>query len=297
MQYKDYYGIIGVSKDASSDEIKKAYRKLARKYHPDVSKEKGAEDKFKEIQEAYSVLKDPEKRKAYDNLGKFSSDQEFTPPPNWNAQHDFSGKNDFDGYSDFFDSLFGGGFSYRRPDKSDIRGQDVQSKISISIKEAFFGTVKTVQFKSSQKGNFKTLKIKIPKGVIQGQLIRIAGQAGEGVPRGDLYLEVNIEPHPFFNLDKKDIYLKLPITPWEAALGAKIDVPTLDGSVQMNLPKNSQSEKKMRLKGKGLPGNVPGDMYIILEIMTPPPVNLEQEKIYRLMEEKMPFNPRDKIKL
>jgi len=297
---------MGVSRDAKLDEIKKVYRKLARKYHPDVSKEANAEEKFKELQEAYNVLKDSEKRSAYDQLGSdWQSGQEFRPPPEGtSSQYEF--RQDGGDFSDFFESLFGGGgFTSRRSSRQGfaVRGEDLHSKISISLEDAHHGAVHTIRLQvpelDKQTGQLitklRTLKIKIPVGVTQGQQIRLAGQGGEGfqgAPNGDLYLEIDIKPHHVFRIENKDVFLTLPIAPWEAALGAKIAVPTLAGKVELTIPAGVQSGQKLRLKGKGLLGKSVGDQYVILKIMTPIPKNEEQRKLYETMAKEMPFNPR-----
>jgi curved DNA-binding protein len=308
MEYKDYYKILGVDRDVKPDELKRVYRKLARKYHPDVSKEANAEEKFKEVQEAYEVLKDPEKRKAYDQLGaNWKTGQEFRPPPGWETQFDFGGgAAGFTGeqFSDFFESLFGGGFTSRRTTRRGFtpRGEDLRSKISISLEDAFHGTTQTLRLQmpvvdASGRVITKpcTLKVKIPAGIKQGQQIRLAGQGGEGyggAPRGDLYLEVAIKPHALFKLEGKNVYLAVSITPWEAALGAKVAVPTLAGKVELSVPAGSESGKKLRLRGRGLPGKNKGDQYVTLQIVTPIPKNEQQREFYRKMAETMPFNPR-----
>lgn len=313
MQYKDYYSVLGVDKKASADDIKQAYRRLARKYHPDVSKEKNAEEKFKDLQEAYEVLKDPEKRTAYDQLGSnYRAGQDFRPPPGWENMHfsqaggqDFSDA-DLGGFSDFFSQLFGGGgrqshFGGRaRPFKQ--RGQDQQAKIVITLEEAYKGTNKTLQLQMPEidpVGNviekIKTLKINIPAGAKEGQQLRLAGQGmpgGGGGPAGDIYLIIEIAPHPYFSLQGKDIYLTLPVTPWEAALGGEIKVPTLGGPVGLKLAPGSQGGQKLRLKGRGMPGTPSGDQYAILQIQVPAAATPEQKQIYEQMAKAMPFNPR-----
>jgi len=306
MEFKDYYATLGVKRDASQDEIKQAYRKLARKYHPDVSKEKDAEARFKEVGEAYEALKDPEKRKQYDQLGaNWRAGQEFRPPPGWQQQsrsahfdpEDFAGAGDF---SDFFSSLFGGGFHQRTRGHSDEfsrRGEDVHSKILITLEEAYNGTTRTIQLSVPQMTR-RELKVKIPAGVTQGQQIRLSGQGspsmGKSTP-GDLYLEIDLQPHSLFHADKADIYLTLPVAPWEAALGATISVPTLGGKVELKIPANSQAGQKLRLKGRGLPAKTPGDQYVVLQIVLPPADTAAQRELYQQMAQQMPFNPREKL--
>lgn len=305
---------MGVARNATADEIKRAYRKLARKYHPDVSKEANAEEKFKAVQEAYEVLKDPAKRQAYDQLGsQWQGGQEFHPPPGWEGfgargqggQRGFGGV-DLGGFSDFFESIFGGERQGRRRQRQrdfSQRGNDQHAKISISLEEAYHGGSKSIQLQVQEMDTsgqvhtkIKTLKITIPKGVVNGQQLRLAKQGSPGInggPPGDLYLEMEIAPHKLFTLEGKDIYLTLPLTPWEAALGTKIKVPTLGGAVDMKIAPNSQSGLKLRLKGRGLPVlHTPGDQYALLQIVTPPAKTDAQKALYEKMSQDMPFNPR-----
>lgn len=320
MEYKDYYAILGVPKTASEDEIKKSYRRLARKYHPDVSKEKNAEEQFKNVQEAYEVLKDSEKRKAYDTLGSnWKQGQEFRPPPGWGENMHFysSGpgggefaEEDLGGFSDFFSQLFGrssrtgarrshgfegGGFQQR--------GQDQRATIRIPLQEAYSGMTKTIQLQvpeldanGGMRAGIRTLKVTIPPGAKEGQQLRLANQGSPGyggAPAGDLYLEIEIEPNPLYSLKGNDVYITLPVTPWEAALGAEIKIPTLGGPVGLKLAPNSQSGQKLRLKGRGMPAKpTPGDQYAIVQIDTPPANTEEQKAIYKKMAELMPLNPR-----
>lgn len=316
MEYKDYYKILGVNKDSKEDDIKRSYRKLARKYHPDVSKEANAEEKFKEVQEAYEVLKDPKKRAAYDQLGsQWRNGEDFTPPPNWQQQYAnvdpsaFEGV-DLGGFSDFFSSIFGQG---QQPRGSRMhqrarqhRGQDEHAKIQISLEEAYRGGEKNIHLEVPEidaNGHIhrqtRTIKITIPAGVVSGQQLRLAKQGspgfGGGEP-GDLYLEMEIHPHRLFTLVGRDVYLTLPVTPWEVALGAKVTVPTLGGSVDMKIAANSAAGQKLRLKGRGLPGKPEaGDQYILLQIVTPPAKTEEQRKFYEQMANVMPYNPRTQL--
>lgn len=308
MDYKDYYKILGVDKKASSDDIKKQYRRLARKYHPDVSSEQNAEEKFKEVKEAYEVLKDDEKRKAYDQLGSSwqSGQGGFEPPPGWEfnqhgAQGGFQGGGDF---SDFFESIFGGmGGGTRHNAHFKQRGEDKHSTITISLEQAFHGAEITLQLQDNilnqQTGQVehkqRDLKVRIPKGICDGQQIRLAGQGGVGhggAANGDLFLEVSIRPDKRYKLDGKNLILDLPITPWEAALGASIQVPTLAGNVNLKIPPGSQTGQKMRLKGRGLPSKTPGDQLVILNIYTPEAKTAEQKSLYEKMSKEMAFNPR-----
>lgn len=317
MEYKDYYKILDVDRNASEADIKKQYRRLARKYHPDVSKEADAESKFKEVQEAYAVLKDPEKRKAYDQLGaNWQHGQGFEPPPGWEFHEGARGQQahyDAGDFSDFFEQIFGGmgGMGGRRAHAGfreqafKQRGQDQHAKIVVSLKEAFNGTTRELQLQQpvmQDNGQVilknRQLRVKIPAGVTNGQQIRLKGQGGEGVggaPNGDLYLEVTVADTQHFTLNGKDIYLHLPITPWEAALGATITVPTLSGSVQMKIPAHTQGGRKMRLKGKGMPGKTAGDQYVILNIAIPEAKTAEDKALFEKMAQAMPFNPRAHI--
>jgi curved DNA-binding protein len=328
MEYRDYYKILGVARTATADEIKKSYRRLARKFHPDVSKEKDAEQKFKEVQEAYEVLKDPEKRAAYDQLGSdWKSGEQFRPPPDWGGGFEFRGGprqgrassgarggarhteefEEAEGFSDFFSSLFGGrGFSGGGSNPFGGAGaraaRDHHARVDIDLEEAFAGTTRTLELKRPDLKPDGTLDLKthtvrvtIPAGVTEGQLIRLAGQGeqspGGGKP-GDLYLEVHIKPHRLFQLEGRDVTLTLPITPWESALGATVTVPTLGGGVDMRIPPNSQSGQKMRLRGRGLPATTPGDQYIQLKIVVPPANTPEARAVFDEMKQKLDFNPR-----
>jgi curved DNA-binding protein len=318
MDYKDYYTLLGVARDASQDEIKRAYRKMARKFHPDVSKEANAENKFKEVQEAYEVLKDPEKRAAYDQLGSnWRQGQQFTPPPDWGNGFEFSyGRGGRGGapeedanFSDFFSSLFGARspFGGQRPGGSrggsfSSAGQNHTAKIQIDLEDAFRGGSQTIELKSphlSDDGRVavhpRTLKVTIPKGVIEGQQIRLAGQGSAGVgggPAGDLYLEIGFRPHRLYQVEGRDITLKLPIAPWEAALGATIQTPTLAGPVELRIPPGAKTDQRLRLKGRGLPGPTPGDQYVVLKIQTPAATSPEAREVYERMQRELGFDPR-----
>ncbi len=297
MEYKDYYKILGVSRDATQEEIKRAYRRLARKYHPDVSKAPDAEERFKEIAEAYEVLKDPEKRAAYDQLGTHRPGEEFRPPPGWEERFGFGGAG---GFEDIFEALFGFGRPRERGFR--MRGQDEHAKILITLEDAYRGATKTVQLQVPEMEpdgrivtRTRTLQVRIPRGVTPGQQIRLPGQGAPGIgggPHGDLYLEIDFQPHPLYRVEGKDIYLDLPITPWEAALGAKVKVPTLGGPVEVKIPPGARSGQKLRLRGRGLPGHPPGDQYVVLQIATPPATTEKARAFYRKMAQEMPFNPR-----
>jgi curved DNA-binding protein len=314
MEYKDYYKTLGVARDASQDDIKRAYRKLARKYHPDVNKEEGAEDQFKAISEAYEVLKDPEKRQSYDQLGEnWQAGQNFRPPPGWGSgagAGQFSGGN-FEGFSDFFSTLFGsmggagGGFGGARRGYGGMRGQDQQARLRISLADAYRGASRRITLQVPEydaSGNAvsrnRTINVKIPAGVTQGKQIRLSGQGSPGMGgggNGDLFLEVEFEPHRFFAAEGTDIYLDLPIAPWEAALGGQIAVPTLGGKVDLKIPAGARSGQRMRLKGRGLPGSPAGNQYVVLQIVTPKPDTDAQRELYERMAEEMPFNPRSAL--
>lgn len=317
MEYKDYYSVLGVKKDATQDEIKKVYRKLARKYHPDLNKEEGAEDKFKEISEAHEVLKDPEKRTAYDQLASsYQPGQDFNPPPDWNAGFEYSGgysgmgaggAGDGGAYSDFFEDLFGQAYKAERTQHAQLhaKGQDHHAKILIDLDDAFTGAKRAIQLKVpkvTEDGHVitaqRTLNVNIPKGVRAGQHIRLKGQGTPGLGKGtagDLYLEIAFKPHPHFRAEGRDLYIDLPVTPWEAALGGKVKVPTPKGAVEMTIPHNSSGGKKMRLKGRGIPGKTPGDLYIVLQIALPPATDDKAKALYRKMAEELTFNPRAKL--
>lgn len=312
MQYKDYYKVMGVDKNATQDEIKRAYRKLARKYHPDVSKEPDAEQKFKEVGEAYEVLKDPQKRAAYDRIGThWREGQPFTPPPNWDAGFEFSGGGftggDSSGFSDFFESLFGrsGPFGASRQGYGrsfSMHGEDHHAKILIDLEDAYHGASKLLSLQIPELDEHghvvsksRTLNVKIPKGIKAGQQIRLVGQGGPGVGKGkcgDLFLEIAFNKHRYFRAEGHDIYLELPVTPWEAALGATVQVPTLGGVVDVKVPAGSQAGHKLRLKSRGLPGNPPGDQYAVLKIVVPTPKTSVDKALYEQMARTMPMNPR-----
>lgn len=313
MEFKDYYKILGVEREASKDDIKRAYRRLARKYHPDVSKESDAEARFKEMKEAYEVLKDPEKRSAYDQFGaNWKAGQDFQPPPNWQREYSFAGGAESFGdagqFSDFFETLFGqargGGFSGFRT-SGQAKGEDVNAAISIPVEDAYRGASRTITLEvpevdpgGSVRRRRKTLNVKIPAGITAGKRIRLEKQGGPGYggsPAGDLYLAVDFEPHPFYRADGRDIHLELPVTPWEAALGRKVKVPTLGGAVDLQIPAGSSSGKTLRLKGRGLPGTPPGDQYVELKVVVPPASDEKMRELYETLERGHSVNPRAKL--
>lgn len=294
MKFSDYYDTLGISENATTDEIKSAYRKLARKYHPDVSKEKDAEERFKAINEAHEVLKDDAKRKAYDQLKRsgFRAGDDFRPPPDFGQGHDFAfGDNDGGGFSEFFESLFGaaGARARRGPTR---RGRDLEARLTVSLETAHAGGMQRVTV--SRREGPKVLDVRIPAGIANGQTIRLAGQ-GEAGPAGsgDLLIGIEIAPHRWFELEGRDVVLKLPIAPWEAALGATVEVPTLTGRVSLRIPEGSQSGRRMRLREKGLPGPSPGDQYVVLELQTPPASKDTERRCYESMRDAFPdFRPR-----
>lgn len=341
MEYKDYYQIMGVKRDATQDEIKRAYRKLARKYHPDVSKETDAEQRFKEVGEANEVLKDPEKRAAYDQLGaNWKAGQDFNAPPDWDAGFEFSGGGftggygtagrqhpqfddvDASAYSDFFESLFGQGFqqagaasqdyqrrAYQQQGGFQATGSDHHAKILIDLEDAMNGATRSISLRvpgvdasTHLTTKQRVLKINIPKGIKQGQHIRLSGQGNPGLGQGkagDLYLEIEFNPHSIYRVEGRDVYLDLPVTPWEAALGAKVKAPTPGGAVDLKIKPGSSSGSKMRLKGRGIPAsassNIAGDLYVILQVALPA-ANTDSEKAaYEKMQQSFSFNPRVKL--
>lgn len=309
MKYKDYYAVLGVDKTATQDEIKRAYRKLARKYHPDVNKDEGAEAKFKEIGEANDVLSDVEKRAAYDQVGQgYQAGQEFNPPPDWSEGFEFSGAGPGgrpEDFSSFFEALFGGARGGRAPHPQaqfNARGQDHHARILIDLEDAIKGGTQTIALKAPELGQDgrvylkeRKLKVTIPKGIQEGQHIRLKerGMPGMGQgPAGDLYLEIGFKPHALYRADGKDLYLTLPLAPWEAVLGSTIKTPTPKGSVELKIPANSKQDKKMRLKGRGLPGRSPGDLFVLLNIVNPEAKTAKEKAVYQSMAETFTFNPR-----
>ncbi|HHJ34229.1 MAG TPA: J domain-containing protein [Gammaproteobacteria bacterium] len=333
MEYKDYYQIMGVERDATQDEIKRAYRKLARKYHPDVSKEADAEQRFKEVGEANEVLKDPEKRAAYDQLGaNWKNGQDFNAPPDWDAGFEFGGggftggsqrhsfnQADASAYSDFFESLFGQGFqqagagqqrgAYQRQSGFDVKGEDHHAKILIDLDDAMKGVTRSISLRVPDvdaAGHVTTkervLKINIPKGIKQGQHIRLSGQGNPGMGQGkagDLYLEIEFNPHSIYRVEGRDVYLDLPVAPWEAALGASVKAPTPGGTVDLKIKQGSSNGSKMRLKGRGIPAsssnNTAGDLYVILQVALPPAGTDSEKAAYEKMQQSFNFNPRAKL--
>ncbi|MDI9817917.1 MULTISPECIES: DnaJ C-terminal domain-containing protein [unclassified Legionella] len=303
MEYKDYYKIMGLERSASHQDIKRAYRKLARKYHPDVSKEPDAEVKFKELGEAYEVLKNPEKRAKYDKYGQYWKEQEQGYRPQADQYSPHFDQEEMTGFEDFINSIFRERAHQQRNTSFYDQGEDIHAKLGINLEDSYQGAEKTLQLQIpaiDQRGNVeyqpRAVRVKIPKGITNKQQIRLKGQGGKGVRhQGDLYIEITINHHPLFHLHKKDIHLQVPITPWEAVLGANIKVPTLGGEVQLKIPRLSQSGKKMRLKGRGLPGNPPGDQYIVLQIVIPQVENEQANRLYEQLANTIKFNPRENM--
>ena len=321
MEYKDYYKVLGVNKDASQDEIAKAYKKLARKHHPDLNpNDKSAEERFKDATEAYEVLKDPEKRKRYDHLGpNWQHGQNFQPPPGFENIRFGGGQGGFsggaEGFSDFFETLFGGAFggqAGRQAGFQDIfggrggfsargarphRGADAEAVLELTLEEAYRGGSKALTLQTQTGAPPKTLHVSIPAGVKDGAKIRLAGQGSPGMnqgPTGDLYLRVRILPHRRFSLDGTNIVLDLPLAPWEAALGTKVRIPTLDGEVDMTIPPGTDSGKKLRLRHRGLgPDPSRGDLLVRVAIKTPRELTPEQQKLWEELAKKSTFRPRE----
>jgi curved DNA-binding protein len=309
MQYQDYYAVLGVNRDASADEIKKAYRRLARKYHPDVSKEPDAEKKIKEVNEAYAVLSDTEKRAAYDQLGRnHQSGQDFQPPPNWDSGFEFSG-NDFGGqapgdFSDFFSQLFGhvNGSRGFGAGAAQMRGEDHHAKVMLNIEDSFNGTTKQISLRTVNADKNgrpvivpRTLNVKIPIGVAEGQTIRLAGQGGAGfgnAPAGDLLLQVQFDPHDKLRVEGRDLHTTLRVAPWEAALGSVLPIILPNGEIKVRVPANAQSNQQLRVRGKGLPSSPPGDLLLDIQVVLPPASNEHAKKFYESMARELPFDPR-----
>ena len=311
MKYKDYYATLGVKRDASADDIKKAYRKLAQKHHPDVSKDAKAEEKFKDIAEAYQTLKDPEKRAAYDQLGTgYKPGDEIRPPPDWQQQfrerQAGNGAFSFDDLDlgDLFESLSRGRGGGRSRANIQFPGEDYEVTVPISLEDAYSGTQVDLNLSVPEydaEGRVrhvpKTIKARIPKGAVDGQRLRLRGQGGKGVNGGrdgDLYLNVAFKPHPLFRPSGHDLFIDLPLTPWEAALGATVEVPTLSGAVNLKVPPGTAAGKKLRLGKKGLPKphGGEGDLYALVQIANPPELTDRERELYKQLAEASRFNPR-----
>lgn len=302
MKYKDYYKTLGIERGATKDDIKKAYRRLARKYHPDVSSESRAEERFKEVGEAYEVLKDPEKRQIYDQLGAYQPGQDFRPPPDWASQfRQDRGAADFESVDlgDLFENLFGtragpGG----RGGRTDFRrsGADYEAEVAVTLDEAARGAEKVLHL-SSAEAAAREIKVRIPKGVTDGKKLRVPGKGGtaaEGGRPGDLYLNIRIQAHPLFRSSGHDLYLDVPLSPWEAALGAEIEIPTLERNLRLTIKPGAQSGQKLRLKGKGLPkpGGGAGDLMALLQVAVPGTLNKEERALFEQLRDSSRFNPR-----
>jgi len=303
MKFKDYYAVMGVPRDATPEQIKAAYRKLARKYHPDVSKEPGAEEKFKEVAEAYETLKDPQKRAAYDQLGSHRAGQDFRPPPGWEKQFGGDGAFSFEDLdlSDLF-SAFGGARSRGRGGR--VPGQDYEVTAHISLEEAYRGTEVTLDLEVPEydprgipRRERRSFKARIPKGATDGQRLRLAGKGGKGLNGGrdgDLYLNVALRPHRLFRVGGHDLFLDLPLAPWEAVLGTKVQVPTLGGAVELSIPPGTRAGQQLRLGGRGLPKphSGEGDLYAIVQIAVPGSPGERERGLYRELAGISTFNPR-----
>ena len=313
MKYKDYYQTLGLERSATQDDIKRAYRKLARKYHPDLSKLDDTEERFKEVGEAYEVLKDPEKRTAYDRMGsEWQNGQDFQPPPNWDEGFEFRGRgseahadaNHDPNLDDFFASMFGHAHTGHRHQGAApaMGGQDHHAKVLIDLEDAYRGAQRTITLQMPEvdaQGHVtmhsRTLDVTIPKGIKAGQHLRLTGQGGPGLgdgPAGDLFLEIAFRDHPRFRVDGRDVSIDVPLAPWEAALGAQVKVPTPDGVVEITVPKGSAAGRRLRLKGKGIPGNSPGDLYVVLNIVLPPADTEQAAAAYNVMRQAFNFDPR-----
>ncbi len=316
MEYKDYYQTLGVDRSASADAIKKAYRKLVRKHHPDMSKAADADRKTKDINEAYEVLGDPEKRAAYDALGQARPGERFHPPPGWEASFDpgFGGHAD---PNDFFADLFahvgrqrsaGAGTGHATGGTAGSqrgytqRGEDIHASFMVDLHDAYHGADRVVVLRVPERDQLgrvitreRSLTVRVPRGVVPGQQLRLAGQGqaglGGGAP-GDLFLEVQFKPDPRYRIEGRDVVANVPVTPWEAALGAHIEVPTPSGQVQVVVPPGSQTGRRLRLKGRGIPGHPAGDLYLVLDVVLPPADSDKARDLYQAMARDLAFNPR-----
>lgn len=320
MEFKDYYDILGIKPDADAKAVKTAYRRLARKYHPDVSKERDAEKKFKDVSEAYEVLGDAAKRSEYDTLRQYGrKGQQFEPPPGW---HTSAGSSNFsDGeFSDFFSSIFGDRFQQSPGsahktrmhfgDAEELfaqRGQDVEIELPMFLEEILRDEAKAIEFNLPAVGaggrrvdQKKSLKVKIPPGTVDGERIRLKGQGGPGrgkAPAGDLYLKVKLVPHPLFDVVGTDLTITVPIAPWEAALGATVEVPTLTSRISVTVAPGAQTGQRLRVKGRGLPGKQgPGDLYVLLKVVMPPSVDAASKKLWQELASKTSFDPRSNLR-
>jgi len=310
MEFKDYYQILGVPREATAEDIKKSFRKMARKYHPDVSKESDAEARMKDVNEAYAVLSDPEKRAAYDQLGKNARPgQDFRPPPDWDAGFEFSGHgfspHEATDFSDFFAEVFGrkgDGQAGGGQARYQARGEDHHAKVLLDLEDAFSGATRQISLRAPEvdaQGHVvlksRVLNVKIPQGVRAGQIIRLAGQGAPGMggaPAGDLLLEIQFKPHPRLRADGRDLHLALPVAPWEAALGAIVAVTLPSGPVKVRIPQGAQSGKQLRVRGKGIPGEPPGDLLLDIQVVLPPADTPRAKELYATMATELAFDPR-----
>jgi curved DNA-binding protein len=318
MEFKDYYDILGVQEDADKKAIKTAYRRLARKYHPDVSKERDSERRFKEVSEAYEVLGNDERRAEYDQLRKYrGKGGEFEPPPGWQGAGGGAQYGEFD-FSDFFASAFGDHFrqstahgrssrgSTSSEDLFSRRGQDIEIDMPIFLEETLKDEAKTIQYQLPHYGESgrlqdvkKTLKVKIPKGAVDGELIRLQGQGAPGFgkgPAGDLYLRIKLVPHPLFDVAGHDLTITVPVAPWEAALGATVNIPTLSGRINLTVAPNSQTGQRLRVKGRGLPTKTDkGDLYVVLKVVMPKTADAASKSLWEQLAAKHAFDPRSEL--
>jgi curved DNA-binding protein len=306
MKYKDYYEILGLKRGASDDDIKKAYRRLARKYHPDVSKEAGAEEKFKEVAEAYQTLKDAEKRAAYDQLGTHAAGQDFQPPPDWRQHWQASDDQGFSAeeldLSALFEHLRTGRAS--RGARMQMAGQDYEVAVPISIEDAYSGTEIDLDLNMPEydaEGRLQrtphAFKARIPKGATDAQRLRIPGKGGKGINggrNGDLYLNISLRPHPLYRATGHDLYMDLPLAPWEAVLGTSVEVPTPGGSVRLKVPPGTQAGRHLRLPGRGLPipAGGQGNLYAVVQVVVPSAVSDRERELYRQLADVSAFDPR-----
>ena len=311
MKYKDYYAALGVERTATADQIKAAYRKLARKYHPDVSKEKDAEEKFKDVAEAYETLKDPEKRAAYDQLGRHQPGEEIRPPPDWGRSFSFGDGQQFSfddvDLADLFANLAGRGASGGgRGGRTNMprQGQDFEAAVRLTFDQAYSGTEVEFDMTSPEpdENGFmrrvpRKIKVRIPKGVTDGQKLRVPGKGGKGINGGrdgDLYLDIQVEAHPLYRADGLDLYMELPLAPWEAVLGATVELPTPSGRISLKVPPGTRAGQKLRLSGKGLarPDGTSGHLYAVAQIAVPTVVDDKQRALYDQLKDASTFNPR-----
>ena len=307
MEFKDYYQILGIAPDAETPDIKVAYRKLARKYHPDLNSETDAEAKFKEVAEAWEVLKDKDRRAEYDELRRYGGQQQanFEAPPGWQSSAGNRSQHFEGDFSEFFSSVFGDQFTRERPGTSGgfgYRGQDIEIEMPVFLEETIAAVKKPVEYElpgleqGQARPTKKSLNVTIPAGVVDGQRIRLRGQGMPGhgdAPAGDLYLHIRLVPHPVFDVEGHNLIVTVPIAPWEAALGAKVTLPTLEGKINLTIPSESQSGQKLRVKGKGLLGKTGrGDLYAVLNVVMPASTSAEVQELWKTLADKAAFDPR-----